>query len=96
MARTDLECGLIGELWIEQRALCNRADVIRSRSEAPTLKQDDTPVTQMWELGSFAEQILVHKHAVVKVDDDMPFEQVALIGCGVTTGLGAALNTAKI
>tara|TARA_B100001013_G_scaffold332096_1_gene248115 strand:- start:90 stop:791 length:702 start_codon:yes stop_codon:yes gene_type:complete len=50
----------------------------------------------MAELGSFAEQMLVHEHAVVKVDDDMPFEQLALIGCGVTTGLGAALNTAKV
>jgi S-(hydroxymethyl)glutathione dehydrogenase/alcohol dehydrogenase len=33
---------------------------------------------------------------VVKVDDDLPFEQLALIGCGVTTGVGAVLNTAKI
>jgi|TARA_B100000470_G_scaffold215118_1_gene197091 S-(hydroxymethyl)glutathione dehydrogenase/alcohol dehydrogenase len=50
----------------------------------------------MAQLGSFAEQMLVHEHAVVKVDDDMPFEQLALIGCGVTTGVGAVLNTAKI
>ena len=50
----------------------------------------------MAQLGSFAEQMLVHEHAVVKVDDDLPFEQLALIGCGVTTGVGAVLNTAKI
>jgi S-(hydroxymethyl)glutathione dehydrogenase/alcohol dehydrogenase len=50
----------------------------------------------MAQLGSYAEQMLVHEHAVVKVDDDIPFEQLALIGCGVTTGLGAVLNTAKV
>ena len=32
----------------------------------------------------------------IKVDDDVPFEVAALIGCGITTGVGAALNTAKV
>ena len=60
------------------------------------MSQGDTPVTQMAQLGSFAEQMLVHENATVKVGDDLPFEQLALIGCGVTTGLGAVLNTARV
>jgi len=40
--------------------------------------------------------MLVHEHAVVKVRDDVPLDRLALIGCGVTTGVGAVLNTAKI
>ncbi len=40
--------------------------------------------------------MLVHENALVKIREDMPLEQAALIGCGVTTGLGAALNTAQI
>ena len=89
-------CGHCENCLRGRPVLCDRIDVVRSRSDPPRLKQEDTPVTQMAELGSFAEQMLVHEHAVVKVDDDMPFEQLALIGCGVTTGLGAALNTAKV
>jgi S-(hydroxymethyl)glutathione dehydrogenase / alcohol dehydrogenase len=40
--------------------------------------------------------MLVHENAIVKIDDSMPFAQAALIGCGVTTGVGAVLNTARI
>ena len=76
--------------------LCTRADVVRSPTEKPRLLQGDTPVTQMAQLSSFAELMLVHEHATVKVRDDVPFEQLALIGCGVTTGLGAVLNTARV
>jgi len=38
----------------------------------------------------------VHENALVKIDEKMPFAQAALIGCGVTTGVGAALNTARV
>ena len=47
-------------------------------------------------LSSFAEQMLVHENAVVKIRKDMPLDRAALIGCGVITGFGAATNTAKV
>jgi S-(hydroxymethyl)glutathione dehydrogenase/alcohol dehydrogenase len=47
-------------------------------------------------LGTFAEAMVVDESALVKVETDLPDEQLALIGCGVTTGVGAALNTAKV
>ena len=47
-------------------------------------------------LATYAEQMLVHENSVVKIREDMPFEGAALIGCGVTTGVGAALNTAQV
>ena len=47
-------------------------------------------------LGTFAETMTVHEASVVKVETDVPDAQLALIGCGVTTGVGAALNTAKV
>ncbi len=46
--------------------------------------------------GTFAEEMIVSEHAVVKVDDDVPLNVVSLIGCGVMTGVGAAINTAQI
>ena len=39
---------------------------------------------------------MVNRGTVVKVDKDLPFEEAALFGCAVLTGVGAALNTAKI
>jgi S-(hydroxymethyl)glutathione dehydrogenase / alcohol dehydrogenase len=47
-------------------------------------------------LGTFSDVMTVDEAAVVKVGTDLPDEQLALIGCGVTTGVGAALNTAQI
>jgi S-(hydroxymethyl)glutathione dehydrogenase/alcohol dehydrogenase len=46
--------------------------------------------------GTFAEAMVVHEASVVPVTTDLPDEQLALLGCGVTTGLGAALNTAAV
>jgi S-(hydroxymethyl)glutathione dehydrogenase / alcohol dehydrogenase len=46
--------------------------------------------------GTFAEQMVVDEASVVAVETDLPDEQLALLGCGVTTGLGAALNTARV
>ena len=40
--------------------------------------------------------MVVPQQGVVKIPDDVPYEIGALIGCGVTTGVGAALNTAKV
>jgi S-(hydroxymethyl)glutathione dehydrogenase/alcohol dehydrogenase len=47
-------------------------------------------------LGTFAEYMTVNVASVVKVETDLPDEQLALIGCGVTTGVGAVLNTAEV
>jgi S-(hydroxymethyl)glutathione dehydrogenase/alcohol dehydrogenase len=46
--------------------------------------------------GSFAEAMVVDEASVVAVQTDLPDEQLALLGCGVTTGVGAALNTAQV
>ena len=46
--------------------------------------------------GAFAEETLVLDRAVVKIPDDVPFEVAALVGCAVTTGFGAAVNTARV
>jgi S-(hydroxymethyl)glutathione dehydrogenase/alcohol dehydrogenase len=54
------------------------------------------PILQFANLSSFAEMMLAPERSLVKIRDDMPLDRAALIGCGVTTGLGAALNTARI
>lgn len=53
-------------------------------------------LNQFLNLSSFAEQMLVHENAIVKIRKDMPLEYAALIGCGVITGYGAVVNTASV
>ncbi len=57
---------------------------------------DGSPLGQFANLSSFAEQMLCPERSLVKIRDDMPLDRACLIGCGVTTGLGAALNTVHI
>ena len=54
------------------------------------------PIAQFANLSSFAEQMLCPERSLVKIRNDMPLDRACLIGCGVTTGLGAALNTVHI
>jgi len=68
----------------------------RAPDAPPRLSRDGERVNQMEDLGSFAEQLLVHEHALVKIDDDMPLDRACLLGCGAITGLGAVFNTAKV
>jgi S-(hydroxymethyl)glutathione dehydrogenase/alcohol dehydrogenase len=60
------------------------------------LTSGGAPLHQMAMCGTFAEETIVPSISVVKIDDDIPFKVAALIGCGVLTGVGAALNTADI
>jgi S-(hydroxymethyl)glutathione dehydrogenase/alcohol dehydrogenase len=76
--------------------LCGGEATARGPDELPRLSKNGEPIHQMTHLGAFAERMLVHENALVKIRKDMPLDRAALIGCGVTTGLGAALNTARI
>src|SRR5262249_38568750 len=53
-------------------------------------------LNQFLNLSSFAEQMLVHENAIVKIRKDMPLDLAALIGCAVVTGYGAVVNTARV
>ncbi len=53
-------------------------------------------VTAFGNLASFAEQMLCPERSLVNIRKDMPLDRASLIGCGVTTGIGAALNTVNI
>ena len=75
---------------------CENPETERADDQEPRLTQNGAEMTQFYSLSSFAEQMLVHEHALVKVRQDMPLDRAALIGCAVTTGFGAVINTAQI
>lgn len=54
------------------------------------------PIGQFANLSSFAERMLCPQRSLVKIRDDMPLDRASLIGCGVTTGLGAVINTVRV
>ena len=90
-------CGNCEDCLTGHLSLCeNKQDTARGREDEPRLSHGDSPMGQFLHLSSFAEQMLIHEHALVKIRKDMPFDRAALIGCGVTTGLGAVFHTAGV
>lgn len=78
-------------------SLCLGADTRRGPDEAPRItRPDGTTVGQMLNLSAFAEQMLIHEHACVRIDPDMPLDRAAVIGCAVTTGAGTIFNACKL
>jgi S-(hydroxymethyl)glutathione dehydrogenase/alcohol dehydrogenase len=59
-------------------------------------RSDGSTVFGMTGLGTFADVMTTNEASLVRVETDLPSDQLALIGCGVTTGVGAALLTARV
>lgn len=62
----------------------------------PRLFLGSEPVHQLMYAGTFAEMAVVTEPCAVGIPKDMPLDLACLIGCGVMTGVGAALNIAKV
>lgn len=78
-------------------SLCLGADTRRGPDEAPRItRPDGSTVGQMLNLSAFAEQMLIHEHACVRINPDMPLDRAAVIGCAVTTGAGTIFNACKL
>ena len=65
-------------------------------SARPHVIGADVEVNQLAGLGTFGTYTIVPEAAAVPIDEDIPFPQAALVGCGVATGVGAAINTAGV
>jgi NDMA-dependent alcohol dehydrogenase len=62
----------------------------------PRFSRDGSPIFQMAASGTFSQETVIPAIGAVKVDNSIPIDAAALIGCGVLTGFGAAVNTASI
>lgn len=89
-------CGHCEHCLTGHLSLCEADEIRRAPDEEPRISRDGQAIGAFAELGSFAEQMLVHEHAVAKINPDMPLDRAALIGCAVTTGVGAVIHTAKV
>jgi S-(hydroxymethyl)glutathione dehydrogenase/alcohol dehydrogenase len=89
-------CGTCENCTSGRPVLCTNTDVKLPPGAARRLSLRGQPLHTFVNLSAFAEQMLVHENAVVKIGNDFPLDRAALIGCGVMTGYGAAVNTAKV
>jgi Zn-dependent alcohol dehydrogenase len=71
--------------------LCTPAAPARVR-----LYRGDQPINQFLEVATYAEKTVVSEKNVVKIRDDAPLDKCCLVACGVTTGIGAVVNTAHV
>jgi S-(hydroxymethyl)glutathione dehydrogenase/alcohol dehydrogenase len=89
-------CGSCNQCTTGNTVLCENTEVKLMPGVARRLKWKGEVLNQFLNLSSFAEQMVVHEHAIVKIDRDIPLDIAALVGCGVMTGVGAVFNAAKV
>jgi S-(hydroxymethyl)glutathione dehydrogenase/alcohol dehydrogenase len=90
-------CGHCSECQRGHTHICDdRPGAPTNRAAGSRLTISGQPLYQMGNLGGFAEEMVVHQKAVVKIPEGVPPTAAALMGCAVLTGVGAALNGAKV
>jgi S-(hydroxymethyl)glutathione dehydrogenase / alcohol dehydrogenase len=90
-------CGQCEYCVTGRMSLCLGANTRRNPKEAARITAPDgSTINQMLNLSAFAEQMLIHENACVRIDPDMPLDRAAVIGCAVTTGAGTIFNACKV
>lgn len=93
-------CGHCAPCSEGRPALCEPGNAANGKgvllSGERRLSDGGTPVNHHIGVSAFAERAVVSRRSLVKLEADLPFEIAALFGCAVLTGVGAAVNTAKV
>ncbi|HUH84712.1 MAG TPA: Zn-dependent alcohol dehydrogenase [Stellaceae bacterium] len=89
-------CGACAQCLSGHPNLCTGGIVARAEDAAPRLSQKGAPFRQFLGISSYAERMLLHENSLVRIDPDLPLDRAALVGCGVLTGVGAALRSSGL
>jgi S-(hydroxymethyl)glutathione dehydrogenase / alcohol dehydrogenase len=90
-------CGTCRECRAARPYRCLRtASLERGASEEPRISRGGEALTQFMGVGGFAERVLVHENLAIPLPEGISYDVACLLGCGVVTGAGAAVNTAGI
>src|SRR5437660_5647107 len=89
-------CGTCPQCLTGHPNLCENTDVKMPPGAAQRMRWKGQHLNQVLNLSSFGEQMLVHENSMVKIDDDIPLNRAAPVGCGVITGVGAVFNAARV
>jgi S-(hydroxymethyl)glutathione dehydrogenase / alcohol dehydrogenase len=89
-------CGSCPQCLSGHPNLCTSGIVTRPDSAAPRLSQNGQPLRQFIGISSYAEKMLLHENSIVRINPELPLDKAALVGCGVLTGVGAALRSSGL
>ena len=90
-------CGHCEYCVTGRMSLCLGGETRRKPGEAPRLtRPDGSTMNQMLNLSAYAEMMLVHEHACVAINPEIPLDRASVIGCAVTTGAGTIFNACKV
>lgn len=94
------ECGECKFCKSGKTNLCQRVRETQGKGLMPDgtsrFSKDGKPIFHYMGTSTFAEYTVVAEISLAKVNKEAPLDKVCLLGCGVTTGIGAVLNTAKV
>lgn len=89
-------CGTCRYCAAGQPALCPESLTHQIMGDMPSggkrLRKGDQELNHFYSQGSFAEYAVIHERQAVKIRNEAPLEIACILGCGVTTGLGAIIN----
>jgi S-(hydroxymethyl)glutathione dehydrogenase/alcohol dehydrogenase len=94
------ECGECEMCRSGKTNLCSAVRETQGRGLMPDgttrFSYQGKPIHHYMGTSTFSEYTIVPEISLAKIDPDAPLDKVCLLGCGVTTGIGAVLNTAKV
>jgi len=86
-------CGTCPSCGAGRPAIC---ETPYDAAHGPIATPDGTPLYQGLNVGAFAEKVVVDQSQAVRIPDFVPMDAASLLACGVITGVGSAVNVAKI
>lgn len=89
-------CGQCSHCYRGETYLCSGEATFRAPEVEQRVQRNGDGVFTMAGVGAFSERMLAHENSLVAIPGELAFAEAALLGCGVSTGLGAALNTAGV
>jgi S-(hydroxymethyl)glutathione dehydrogenase/alcohol dehydrogenase len=94
------ECGECKFCKSGRTNLCQKIRTTQGKGLMPDgttrFSKDGQPIYHYMGTSTFSEYTVLPEISIAKVDPAAPLEEVCLLGCGVTTGIGAVMNTAKV
>ncbi|GAA1566887.1 alcohol dehydrogenase catalytic domain-containing protein [Leucobacter aridicollis] len=91
-------CGACVDCLSGRTYACTHPEATMRSADEPARMTTEAgePLMQLLGIGGFTERTLIHENQLAVVNKEIPFPQAAVLGCAVSTGAGAAINTAGV
>ena len=93
---TSIYCGHCGECQDGHNHLCSDKPLRADLPAHSPISQNGQPISAFCNLGTFAEEMVVHQTAISKLPEGMPLDIASVLGCAVLTGIGSVTQGAEV